>query len=185
MSSLFIFISYPRACIFFPARSAIIRNLLLFPKCMVSTGPATGHSLRTRGEKKSPLQIITVRDELSRGSTLFELTLHSLYIHQRLLMSEPLNYDDNGITGLFCSHSEVVFRRFQNKKLSARGFSLWHFFPSLLFSSTCFLIHFHYNTAFCFVNIFSATVSRPQNIPAQNNLEIIMGDSLPVSEMAP
>lgn len=75
-------------------------------------------------------------------------------------MSEPLNYDDNGITGLFCSHSEVVFRRFQNKKLSARGFSLWHFFPSLLFSSTCFLIHFHYNTAFCFVNIFSATVSR-------------------------
>lgn len=75
-------------------------------------------------------------------------------------MPEPLNYDDNGITGLFCSHSEVVFRRFQNKKLSARGFSLWHFFPSLLFSSTCFLIHFHYNTAFCFVNIFSATVSR-------------------------
>lgn len=75
-------------------------------------------------------------------------------------MPEPLNYDDNGITGLFCSHSEVVFRRFQNKKLSARGFSLWHFFPSLLFSSTCFLIHFHYNTAFYFVNIFSATVSR-------------------------
>ena len=75
-------------------------------------------------------------------------------------MPEPLNYDDNGITGLFCSHSEVVFRRFQNKKLSARGFSLWHFFPSLLFSSTCFLIHFHYNTAFCFVNIFSATASR-------------------------
>ena len=75
-------------------------------------------------------------------------------------MPEPLNYDDNGITGLFCSHSEVVFRRFQNKKLSARGFSLWHFFPSLLFSSTCFLIHFHYNTAFCFVNIISATVSR-------------------------
>ena len=30
-------------------------------------------------------------------------------------------------------------RRFQNKKLSACGFSLWHFFPSLLFSSTCFL----------------------------------------------
>ena len=54
-------------------------------------------------------------------------------------MSEPLNYDDNGITGLFFSHSEVVFRRFQNKKLSARGFSLWYFFPSLLFSSTCCL----------------------------------------------
>ena len=52
MSSLFIFISYPRACIFFPARSAIIRNLLLFSKRMASTGPATGHSLRTRGEKK-------------------------------------------------------------------------------------------------------------------------------------
>ena len=90
-----------------------------------------------------------------------------------------------GITGLFCSHSEVVFRRFQNKKLSAHGFSLWHFFPSLLFSSTCFLIHFHYNTAFCFVNIFSATVSRPQDIPAQNNLGIIMDGSLPVSETAP
>ena len=100
-------------------------------------------------------------------------------------MPEPLNYDDNGITGLFCSHSEVVFRRFQNKKLSARGFSLWHFFPSLLFSSTCFLIHFYYNTAFCFVNIFSATASRPQNIPAQNNLGIIMDGSLPVSETAP
>jgi len=54
MSSLFIFISYPRACIFFPARSAIIRNLLLFSKRMASTGPATGHSLRTRGEKKAP-----------------------------------------------------------------------------------------------------------------------------------
>jgi len=53
-------------------------------------------------------------------------------------MSEPLYYDDNGITGLFFSHSEVVFRRFQNKKLSACGFSLWYFFPSLLFSSTCF-----------------------------------------------
>ena len=91
MSSLFIFISYPRACIFFPARSAIIRNLLLFSKRMASTGPATGHSLRTRGEKKSPLQIITVRDELSRGSTLFELTLHSLYIiHQRLLCQNLL-----------------------------------------------------------------------------------------------
>ena len=35
------------------------------------------------------------------------------------------------------------------------------------------------------VNIFSATVSRPQNIPAQNNLGIIMDGSLPVSETAP
>ena len=71
----------------------------------------------------------TVRDEFvhSRGSTLLALSVQSL------------SFDDNGITGLFCSHSEVVFRRFQNKKLSARGFSLWHFFPSLLFSSTCCL----------------------------------------------
>ena len=68
-------------------------------------------------------------------------------------MPEPLNYDDNGITGLFCSHSEVVFRRFQNKKLSARGFSLWHFFPSLLFSSTCFFILLPIiSTCFPFVN---------------------------------
>ena len=185
MSSLFIFISYPRACIFFPARSAIIHNLLLFSKRMASTGPATGHSLRTRSEKKPLTDNHCKGRVISRFHPVWTDTSQSLYYSPKTFMPEPLNYDDNGITGLFCSHSEVVFRRFQNKKLSARGFSLWHFFPSLLFSSTCFLIHFHYNTAFCFVNIFSATVSRPQNIPAQNNLGIIMDGSLPVSETAP
>ena len=113
MSSLFIFISYPRACIFFPARSAIIRNLLLFSKRMASTGPATGHSLRTRGEKKSPLQIITVRDELSCGSTLFELTLHSLYIiHQRLLCQNLLIMtitESPGRIGAAQSWSSITF----------------------------------------------------------------------------
>ena len=34
-------------------------------------------------------------------------------------MSEPLNYDDNGITGLFFSHSEVVFKCFRKWELPA------------------------------------------------------------------
>ena len=43
-------------------------------------------------------------------------------------------------------------------------------------------IRSHYNTRFYFVNIFSATVSRLQNIPAQNNSEIITDGSSPLSE---
>ena len=49
---------------------------------------------------------------------------------------EPLIYDDNGITGLLYSRSEVVFSRFRDKKLSASDFSLFHHIPNLLVSST-------------------------------------------------
>ena len=90
-------------------------------------------------KNKSPLQCShTVRDEYTRGSTLIVLT-----------MSEPLHYDDNGITGQFCCHSEVVFKCFRDKKLPAQT-SLSVSFHILLVSSTCFLIYILFIIALLF-----------------------------------
>ena len=111
---------------------------------------------------------------LQRGSTLLALSVQSL------------SFDDNGITGLFSlSHSEVVFVSFPVKLLAAQslcfGGSLCHIFTDYSSLQRVF-IRSHYNTRFYFVNIFSTRVSRLQNIPAQNNSEIITDGSSPLSE---
>lgn len=76
------------------------------------------------GNKKNPLQQICCRGRVfPRGSTPIEPD------KRRNLFP----YDDNGVTGLVCSHSEVVFRQFPDKKLSACCSSL--LIPFLSYSS--------------------------------------------------
>ena len=75
------------------------------------------------GNKKSPATDLLQGTSLSRGSTPIEPD------KRRNLFP----YDDNGVTGLVCSHSEVVFRQFPDKKLSACCSSL--LIPFLSYSS--------------------------------------------------